>query len=227
MLHIEEIVQLKQGEEVQHIIRRHGATLIPQLFLAFILIVLPFFMMFPLFSWGVIGIVIFALTVLIGIGIALRTFILWDADALIVTNIRIVDVDQRGVFSRFVTEILLHTIQDISWQRKGFFETVFGIGTLIVQSTSAQQPLAVIRIKRPERVQEQIQQLKEKSSGVVSHKEIAEQQAHERSKILKEISQMLEGYSLDELKRVDIVLQARTRGAAADTFFSGDSPSKP
>lgn len=226
MLHLEEIVQLKQDEEVQCIIRRHGATLIPQLFFAFILIVVPFFMMFPLFSWGVAGIAVFALAVCFGIVIALRTFILWDADALIVTNVRIVDVDQRGVFSRFVTEIALHSIQDISWQRKGVFETVCGIGTLTIQGVLTQPPLCVVRIARPERVQEQIHSLKEKLNAVVSHKDVSEQQARERSKILKEIIQMLEGYSIDELKRVDVVLQARTRGVAADAFFSGDASSK-
>ncbi len=226
MLHLEDVVHLKDDEQVMLIVRRHGATLVPPLFLAFILIVIPFFMLFPLFSQGIVGIIIFGAAVILGIGVAVRAFILWDADAFIVTTLRVVDVDQRGVFNRFVAEAMLPAVQDISWHRHGFIETMLGMGSLTVRTGSTSKPIVAHHIAHPERVQETINDLRGKSPHAPKDGHAAAPAPVEKGKMLKDITGMLEGYSAEELQRIETVLKARERSAAADAFFTGDEEKK-
>ncbi len=79
MFHIEDVLQLKDDEQVKAIVRRHVVMLVPRLFLALLLIVIPFFLLFPLFSWGLPGAIGFFVVILIGVVIAIRTLLLWDA----------------------------------------------------------------------------------------------------------------------------------------------------
>ena len=70
MIRLEEVIQLKEGEEVKALMRRHVVTLLPQLVAASVLIVAPFFFLFPLFTSGPAGIVLFGVLVLVGVLVA-------------------------------------------------------------------------------------------------------------------------------------------------------------
>jgi len=50
MFRLESVIQLKDEEQIRAIARRHIITLIGPLALAMVLIVVPFFFLFPLFS---------------------------------------------------------------------------------------------------------------------------------------------------------------------------------
>ena len=220
MLKLEDVLQLKDDEEVKLITRRHPVTLFPGLFVAFLLIVIPFFLLFPLFSWGVLGVVLFLVSVLLGIGTAICTFILWDADVLIVTTFRIVDVDQRGVFTRMVSETPLHAIQDVSWKRHGMLETMLHIGLIRIQGATATAPIEVGKISNPDRLNEFITDLRHRTQPKRHDVE------PERNEQLKRISKLLEGFSADELGRVETILKARERTAVTEAFLAKDEAEK-
>jgi len=220
MFKLEDVLQMKDGEDVKEIIRRHWLTLVPGLFLAFILIVVPFFLMFPLFAWGVLGASLFVIAVVIGIIVAIRAFLLWDADVLVVTSLRLVDVDQRGVFTRIVSEAPLTSIQDVSWSRKGMLETLFRVGTVRVQTAGTQSAIEVHRIANPERVNDAINNLRNKTEPRRSD---LDPERHEK---LKKISSLLEGFSFEELTRIESILKARERSAVTDAFLERDESEK-
>ncbi|MBU1032925.1 MAG: PH domain-containing protein [Patescibacteria group bacterium] len=152
MFHIEDVLQLKDIEETRSLVRHHPLTLFPSLGLATLLIVVPFFFIFPLFSWGVPGMLVFLAAVIVGVVMALRIFLLWNSNVLIVTSLRLVEVDQRGVFSRFVTEIPLSLVRDISYVKKGFKERVFHMGTITIKHGEEPLILEVTRVAHPERI---------------------------------------------------------------------------
>ncbi|MBP6868747.1 MAG: PH domain-containing protein [Candidatus Pacebacteria bacterium] len=52
----------------------------------------------------------------------------------IITTHRIIEIEQRGFFSREVSSLLLNRVQDVTTDVHGFFPTIVGYGTLIVQS---------------------------------------------------------------------------------------------
>ena len=213
MFHLEDVLQLKEGENVVRLTRRHILTLAPPLLLALVLIVLPFFLLFPLFDLGVIGVVMFAAAVLFGIGVAYRGVMLWDADVLILTTHRLVDVDQKGLFTRNVTEAQLANIQDVSWSKKGFWQTVLGMGSVQVQTAGSANKIEAIHIAEPQRLAEFLNDMRHQTSP---KKALVDPEKYEK---LKVIQQMLQGFSLEELERIETILKARERQAASDAFM--------
>jgi membrane protein YdbS with pleckstrin-like domain len=228
MFHIEDVLQLKDREEVRHITRRHVLTMFPSLFLALILIVVPFFLMFLLFSWGIIGVALFLVAVLIGISIALRTLLLWDADILIVTTSRLVDVDQRGIFARSVSEAPLEAVQDVSWSRNGIIQTIFRMGNVKVQTAGATANIEAKDIPHAEAVHELINELRQRLAGkpisgpAAAAPSIAPNQSSDKADKINSICAMLEKYPVDELARIESILKARERAAVADAFLKQD-----
>ncbi len=212
MFQLEDVLQLKEGENVVRLTRRHVLTLAPGLILALLLIVLPFFLLFPLFGLGVVGVVMFAAAVLIGIGVAYRSVMLWDADVLILTTHRLVDVDQKGLFTRNVTEAQLSNIQDVSWSKKGFWQTIFRMGSVQVQTAGSSSNIEAVHVSEPQRLAEFLNDLRHQTTP---KKAIVDPEKYEK---LKTIQAMLQGFSLEELERIETILKARERQAASDAF---------
>lgn len=225
MFRIEDVLQLKDGEKIRAVIRRHLVTLVAPLFLALILIVVPFFLLFPLFSWGIPGVILFFFAVAAGMVIAVRSLILWDADVLIVTTMRLVDVDQKGLLTRSVSEAALGAIQDVSWIRNGFLDTMFRMGKVKIQTASTTSVLEATRVPQPEAIFELINELRHdapsSSSPAGGRSNVPGEAPSERKDLLDSICRMLQPYSFDELKRVETVLKARERSSLREAFLAG------
>lgn len=217
MFHLEDVLQLKDEEDVKLIVRRHAVTLLGGLGIAFVCIVLPFFFLFPLFAWGIAGITLFGTLLIAGIVIAVRTMLLWDADVLVVTTLRLVDVDQKGLFSRFVKETPLSGIQDVAWHRKGFVDTVFRVGTLDVSIQSA-DPMRITRVAHPETVHELINDLRHATTP----KRV--DLSPERRERLKKISGLLETLPDATLDRVEAMIRSEDRAESVAGFLQKDVP---
>ena len=74
----------------------------------------------------------------------------------IVTDHRLIESRQLGLFRRNYTEINLAKIQDISVAVEGFFETMLSFGMLEVQSAAAEKKFKMINISNPLVVKEGI-----------------------------------------------------------------------
>jgi len=138
MFHSSDVLQLREGEQIEAIARRHSFTLWPKLVLSGLLIIVPFFFLFVLLSLGAFGVILLALTVALGIFFALKSFIQWDANVLLLTNQRLIHVDQRGVWSRRVLETPLDQVQSVECERTGISDWLCRSATMsIVSSGSA------------------------------------------------------------------------------------------
>lgn len=152
MFHLEDVLQIKDIEEVRALVRRHPLTLTGPLAIASLLIVVPFFFIFPLFRWGMAGMVIFLAAVISGIILAIRAFLLWNSNVLIITSLRLVGVDQRGVFSRFVVETPLSYVAEVTWQRQGWADACFKTGAICFRYGQERAQIELGRVSHPERV---------------------------------------------------------------------------
>lgn len=217
MFHLEDVLQLKDGEQVKSVTRRHVVTLVPSLFLSLVLIVAPFFLLFPLFGWGAPGVALFFTAVVLGVVIAIRALILWDADVIIITNLRLIDVDQRGLLTRTVSEAALSAVQDVSWKRHGLVETAFRIGSVVVQTAGSATTIEARKIPRPEETYELINDLRHTSPPGSS------KPAEAREDLLRDIATLLQGYSTEELTRIKSILRARERASVTDAFLKQDT----
>ncbi len=74
-------------------------------------------------------------------------------DVGIVTDSRIVDIDQLGLFRRNVDELDCKMVQDVAVTRHGIFQTLFNFGTLEIQTAGERRNFEFKGIPKPEEVQ--------------------------------------------------------------------------
>lgn len=147
---------LKEGEELIEIVRRFYISYLWQALVALIFILLPFFLIFPLFRWGWPGIIIFFALLIFGIIFGIRQTLIYFLNALVITDQRIIDFDQRGLFNRVVSEATYEKIQDVSFSIKGIWQTLYHYGDLRIQTAGNHITLEICDIANPQRVQDRI-----------------------------------------------------------------------
>jgi|SRR3989344_1884095 len=96
-------------------------------------------------------------------------FIIWTnyyLDVLIVTEKRVIYVEQKGFFSREAATLRLDKIQDISVSVSGILATFFNFGTLKIQSAGEAPEFIIRDIPEPNKVKTTIFDLYGKHVGV-------------------------------------------------------------
>ncbi|MDF1496538.1 MAG: PH domain-containing protein [Patescibacteria group bacterium] len=219
MFSIESIIQLKEEENIEAIVRRHLASLIPSLFFAMIIIVLPFFFLFPLFSLGVIGVLIFGISIMIGILWAIRSLFLWNTDVLVVTNMRIVDVDQKGILSRKVSEAPYDVIQDVSWKREGIWQTIFRMGSVSIQTAGSSATIEAERVPQPGKLHEIINDERLRYTSEPKEHIQSPQKKDRRSRI-RRIAELLEEVSDTSVAEIEAVLERKVKSSSMEKLFN-------
>lgn len=199
-------INLKPGEEVAKVVRRYGLILWPKILAVFLLLTLPFFFLFPLFKFGPWGAAVFCFLILLGAIYGLRTFVIWYFNALVITSQRLVDIDQRGFFERVVSEVSYEKIQDVSYRRKGIWQTIFHYGNVRIRAAGATVDLEFQNIKNPEKIQEMVADLshldkkRSEAAGGAGDMEIAAPAPNEEEfKIIKKTIDDLDERQLEEL----------------------------
>lgn len=151
---------LNDKEQLIQIVRQAKNQLIFQAIIPLILIFAPFFFLFPLFARGNKGAAIFFASLLIGLIWALRLFIIWYFQVFIITNQRVIDVFQQGLFTKIVSNAPLPKIQDVFYQIKGIWQTLTKCGTVRISISESKTALEIRNIPQPQRIQQLILQLK-------------------------------------------------------------------
>ncbi len=146
------IVKLKDKENIVAVVRHYPLVYTPKIVLAMLLIAAPFFFMVPLLRLKYWGIGIFGLLILVAVYYSARTFITWYWNAFIITSQRVIDIDQRGLFDRIVSEAPYDKIQDVSYRVKGVWGTLLRFGTLVIQTAGTTTNLELYFVRDPKEV---------------------------------------------------------------------------
>ncbi len=77
-------------------------------------------------------------------------------DVLIVTNQRIIDVDQVGLFARDIATAPLQNIEDVKIETLGIIATMVNYGNLYLQTAGGDKEIVIRGIKNPEYVKKLI-----------------------------------------------------------------------
>lgn len=83
-------------------------------------------------------------------------FLLWWNDVYILTNIRVIDIDQRSLFNKTVTEAELKNIQDITYEINGFWRTILNYGKVEILTASNGKSISFEDVLKPHEVQQLI-----------------------------------------------------------------------
>lgn len=93
-------------------------------------------------------------------------FVIWFdyyLDIWIITTERIVNVEQKGLFSRQVSELKFRHIQDISTNIQGFFPTILNYGDITVQTAAEQSHFIFRSVGNPYKIKSDIMHYSKKS----------------------------------------------------------------
>ena len=88
----------------------------------------------------------------------LYALLLWHFSLFIVTDQRIRQVVQKGMFKKAIVDLSLDKIDSISMSVNGIFASLFNYGTLIIQTTVGEQ-LKISQVKDVKTVYNKLQNL--------------------------------------------------------------------
>lgn len=159
----------RHNEEVVLILRKHKLTLLFHALHLLTIIFLPILFyvfvaptMFPILLEGHYHRV-FVLSSLIYYGFLwIVAFIIWVdyyLDIWIVTNQRLLDIEQIGFFNRVVSELDLKRIQDITSRVHGLIPTMFGFGNIHIQTAAEEHKFELKSVPHPITVRREIVKL--------------------------------------------------------------------
>lgn len=159
------MIQYEQGEEIVKQVRKHWLVFVIEcIFLTFLAIVPVLGFVFvpesavTAFADKIAGDfnVLFMFFYLLWLVVLwLILFYIWTdyyLDVWIITNQRIIDVEQKGFFNREVASLHLERIQDITITTSGFVATMFGYGNIHVQTAGADRNFLIPNASDPEGV---------------------------------------------------------------------------
>lgn len=144
----------RANEEVVYVFRRHILTSIKGFFFLIIMAVFGFLpqLMWPenqmmVFVW--MGAVVIGL---LGMG---YSYLLWYFSFYIVTNQRLRQTRQKGLFKKTVVDLSLENIQSASFGIPGMFGSMFDYGTILIQTGAGDLVLSMV--SHPEKVYNEIE----------------------------------------------------------------------
>lgn len=158
-------------------LRRHWLILVRHAFLIAFLAAIPFGVRFLLQHYapdllvddGSLGFTLVQLAAYVfWMFVALFGFATWIDyyfDYWVVTDRRIVSIEQKGLFSRTVSQVHLSRVQDATAQSQGILATFLQYGNVYVQSAGEEERFVFAQVPNPNKVVITIMQEHEKHAG--------------------------------------------------------------
>lgn len=169
-------INLQGNELIIDIIRPSLWHFLGQMAVATILLLLPFFLIYPLFSYGVWGLATFSLILILALVLICRLKLIYDYNALIITDKRMVDIEQLGFFNSVCTVILYSKIREVNYQSKGFLAALFRLGNIRISLINDDNSfIELTAIKYPSLVVSKI--IKQRESYLAAQRQIAGDEA--------------------------------------------------
>ncbi len=164
---------LSKKEKEIKTLRKHPLALVKRIIRFFLILSLSITIFFVNNGFSTFSnyINIFALLLLIiALAYGFYSWFTWYYGAYILTNQRIIEVNQRGIFTREVREITLDKIQDVTYNVSGLLRTVLNVGTVRIHSASGLN-IKMLEVAKPAIVREVIVKLAHQHSHKSTSKE--------------------------------------------------------
>lgn len=204
-------IKLEKTEQIIFIARKHGVVYLGWWLLSFLFIVAPFFFMFWLFQHGIWGQIGFFASLALGLFILIRTIFLWKKNYAIITTHRVADIDQRGFFDKFVTEIFYDQLDNVSGHIKGFWGTLWRYGIVSIQNGSGKMEIVLEKIKHPVFVQQKINEMRKNFKLKYSEDAICLECKIKKIEPLRAIEEKISQWEINKLLKLKNILDQKIR----------------
>lgn len=119
-----------------------------------------------------------AVGLVVGALVFLPSYISWYFSVYIVTDQRLLQITQKGLWTRSVVDIGLTQVQMVNYEVAGFNQTVLGFGTIMMQTFVGD--LVIHEVHHPEKIQQKILKvLRDKGIVANSPPQVKEQDSDE------------------------------------------------
>ncbi|MEK7655705.1 MAG: PH domain-containing protein [Patescibacteria group bacterium] len=90
-----------------------------------------------------------------------QSYIDYYLDVWIITNRRILSMEQHGLFSRTVSELRMHRVQDVTAEIHGFWHTMFDFGDVFIQTAGEKERFIFEEVHHPNAIAKTVLDLAE------------------------------------------------------------------
>jgi len=159
----------RPGEKVLFVFRRHIIAMRKGFYLLLIPLVIT---SIPPLIWQN-NLELFLLPIAglaLGLILFMYHYIMWYFTVYLVTNQRIRQVTQKGIFGKDVVELRLSKIQNISYNIPGFSGEILGFGTIVIQTFVGD--LVIRNVEHPEKTYNKLQDAVANAVEQGDHEEI-------------------------------------------------------
>ncbi len=169
MINLSRILNQAENERTIFFLRRHWFTVSPVLFGFVVALLIPFgayafftYRMPELFAdpahvaLFVLGASMFFLYAWLFL---FMNFLDWFLDIWIVTDHRIVNIEQSGLFGRTMSELMLYNVQDVTSEVKGFLHTIFNYGRIEIETAAEKERFIFDNVPHPDHLAKRILEL--------------------------------------------------------------------
>lgn len=152
----------RAGEQIIIVKRQHPwvlarVGLFVSLIISMIIVSVFLFKASPLTSWIIFG------GGFVTAGWGSYVWYGWWNTIVILTNERILLIDQRGLLSRTVSEVPVAKIQDVSFKTKGLFQTLLNYGAVAVKTASSEDVMRIPNVSNPYHLHQEIMKVAQKT----------------------------------------------------------------
>jgi uncharacterized membrane protein YdbT with pleckstrin-like domain len=163
-----DFVGQREGEKLLFVFRRHMIAMRK----GFYMLVIPIIITaIPPLIWQY-NLELFLLPIaglIVGLVFFFYHFILWYFTVYVVTDQRIRQITQNGLFGKDVVELRLSKIQNISYNIPGFSGEIFKYGTIVIQTFVGD--LVIRNVEHPDRIYNKLQDAVSNAISKMSHEE--------------------------------------------------------
>lgn len=162
MINLKALPNQERGEETILFLRRYWIDLAHAFFFTLALVIVPVALwgamklgninLWAEPFWGPASSLLLSSYMLVVLVITLSQITDYFLDVWIVTNERIINIEQHGLFARTVSELRLNQVQDITSETKGFLETFLTYGDVHIQTAGEKSRFQFKNIDNPDEV---------------------------------------------------------------------------
>lgn len=166
-MNIKKLFNQKGYEKVEYVVRRHPVTFLPVILFFLLLLIIPAGLYFLLINsslgtylqnpaYYTATILLASIYYLSVILFFYTYFVAFHLDLWVITNDRLMDVEQKTLFARTISEVDLYQIQDASSEVHGIFPSIFNYGNILLQTAGPVPKFVFRNVPNPNKLREAI-----------------------------------------------------------------------
>ena len=154
----------RANENVLMLVSYHSWLLMPIIYVWLVLVALVSGVMWYFGASQVTSIAL-VVAVVFGVISSFYRWFLWNNSKYIITNQRIIRLNQIGLFNREISEAEIDRIQEISTDIKGPIHTLLNFGTIRIKTASEDSRVDLVNVVDPYDIQQEVARIRQEITG--------------------------------------------------------------